>query len=119
MWESKQLLDKKMGVSLGAEKTAEIWRNEVNISPESFTTGFVDAVFTVMKRLFHIEEIQRVLIEADSAGTTPFDSVYKYEALVKRAPTVDMIAWCATGAIDFTKAGFAICLYIHIVCTMV
>ena len=67
----------------------------------------MDAVFTTMKRLMATPEIQAEIIRADSRGDTPFDTVYKYETIVKRCPSTASMLWCVCGLIDWVRAGLA------------
>ena len=78
--ESKELAEKHLGQAVGAEKAAELWSRAVmNMAPssEKVTTSFVDACFTVNARLLSNEKLQTLCEDADSAGVTPLDSIYK------------------------------------------
>ena len=108
--ESKELAEKHLGQAVGAEKAAELWAGGViNMAPssEKVTTSFVDACFTVNARLLSNEKLQLLCEDADSAGVTPLDSIYKYEAIVKRASSPQLIYWCVAGLLDLVKMKLA------------
>ena len=86
IWDSKLELQNLLSEDVGAEKAAKYWEENVEVVDEKYTTSLVDAVFTTMRRMFVVEETQRVALRADAAGISPFISCYKYEAVVKRAP---------------------------------
>ena len=112
VWESKTLLDKKLGHSLGAEATANYWQTQVDKEfkmDEPHTTAMVDACFTVNKRWLSRKDcpVVAALIKADSNEDTPLKSVYKYEAVIKRAPSDATMVWCFAGLLDLYRSGLA------------
>ena len=112
VWESKAMLDKTLGQSLGAEATAKYWKDNVDKTyhvEEPHTPAMVDACFTIKKRLLNRPTCGTVeaLVDADSHECTPFKSVYKYEAVIKRAPTEVSMMWCFSGLLDLCRAGLA------------
>ena len=108
IWESKQLLDAQLGQSLGAQATAEHWHTHVGDSAgdEKLTASLVDAAFTVMKRFLATDAAAATYaIKMDSLGLNPIDSIYKWEGIIKRAPSKDYVGWCVTGIIDASRSG--------------
>lgn len=91
--ESKEVIETSLGHEVGAQRTAKMWAEKVDLAPssEKISETFVDACFTVGARLMNNDQTQKIVVEADSNGTTPFDSIYKYEAVVKRAQSGNLI----------------------------
>ena len=63
-------------------------------------TGLVDACYTTHNRALRHDEIRDLLWDADrELDATPFDSVYKIEAAVKRGQSTEGILWCIGGVL--------------------
>ena len=103
--ESKNLLDFHLQVDLGAEKCAEYWK--ANMKDGAYNSGYIDAVFTVNRRLLSIPQTQELVITSDSEGDGVFESVYVLELIVKRGGKEDKIHWLAGGVLDLVKAKYA------------
>ncbi|CAK0895676.1 unnamed protein product [Prorocentrum cordatum] len=104
--ESKDVIETSLGHEVGAQRTAKMWAEKVELAPnsEKISETYVDACFTVGARLMSNAQTQKIVVEADSSGTTPFDSIYKYEAVVKRAQSGNLIHWCTAGLLDLVTA---------------
>ncbi|CAK0870056.1 unnamed protein product [Prorocentrum cordatum] len=100
--ESKEVIETSLGHEVGAQRAAKMWAEKVDLAPSSakISETYVDACFTVGARLMNNDQTQKIVVEADSNGTTPFDSIYKYEAVVKRAQSGNLIHWCTAGLLD-------------------
>ena len=117
IWESKQMLDDLEKQNFGADAMATYWQRHVEQGmltpvqkgepPDNFCFGLIDACFTAMRRFFNSSDcpIVRYAIECDLDGTTPLDSIYKYETAIKRAPSDEMAKWSIGGMIDFYQGG--------------
>ena len=107
IWESKQLLDAELGQCLGAAATAEHWLKHVSDDDsDKMCPALVDAAFTVMRRFFGTDAPAAIYaIKMDSQGLNPIDSLYKWDAIIKKAPSKDYLAWCVTGIIDASRDG--------------
>ena len=99
---AKTLLDKKTGQALGAEKCAEMWNENVRLHPgaEPVKAAYVDAVFTVHKRLLSMDRVAEAVLRADAAGSSAFDSVYKMDAVIKRCGSPQCIAFVTLALLD-------------------
>ncbi|CAK0909905.1 unnamed protein product [Prorocentrum cordatum] len=104
--ESKDVIETSLGHEVGAQRTAKTWAEKVELAPnsEKISETYVDACFTVGARLMSNVQTQKIVVEADSSGTTPFDSIYKYEAVVKRAQSGNLTHWCTAGLRDLVTA---------------
>jgi len=105
--ESKFNLEQAVpGQNMGAKKITQYWLENVNLAPssEKVTESFVDACFTTGARLMSNPSTQALCVKADAEGKTPLDSIYKYDATVKRAQTFELIHWCTAGLIDIVSA---------------
>lgn len=67
---------------------------------EPVKTSYVDAVQTVWKRLMSDKECKGMIMWQDAQGCTVFDSVYKLEALVKKAGALSNIKFCVSYILD-------------------
>ena len=104
IWESKQILDAELGQRLGAQAIAQHWlKNVTSEHDEQMCPGSaqVDAAFTIMKRFFATD---------GPAGICAIksDSIYKWDALIKKARSEDYLAWCVTGIIDAARDGLIV-----------
>ena len=99
---AKTLLDKKAGQIFGAEKCAEMWNANVRLHPgaEPVKAAYVDAVFTVHKRLLSVDRVAEAVLRADAAGNSAFDSVYKMDAVIKRCGSPQCIAFVTLALLD-------------------
>ena len=104
---AKELLEKKTGESLGAERCAALWNENVTLHPgaEPVKASYVDAVFTVHNRLLSMPRVADALLTADSDGTSAFDSVYKMDAVIKRCGSPQCIAFVTLGLLDAVLKG--------------
>ena len=74
---------------------------------KDMTTGEIDAAFTVNDRLLTIPETKELLLIADSSGIdNPFsESIYKCEAVIKRAKKPLVISWSIGFCLDLLETG--------------
>ena len=103
---SKLALEAQLGCELGAQAHAEAWSKNVTLAPSSevMKTGLVDACYTTHNRALRHDEIRDLLWDADrELDATPFDSVYKIEAAVKRGQSTEGILWCIGGVLDAVR----------------
>ena len=109
--ESKRLLDSTTtGQPLGAAACAKLWAENVKMSEnensEPIKVGFVDAVFTIEKRMLRNTHIAKLIVDADqNMPNNPFNSVYKFDTIIKKAGTEPAIRWCVAGCLDLVKSG--------------
>jgi len=94
---------------LGAAACARLWQDNVRLSQnensEPIKTAFVDACFTIEKRMLRNNDIAKLIIDADlTMPNNPFNSVYKLEAIIKKAGTEANIRWCVSGCLDLVRS---------------
>ena len=97
------------GPNMGAAQMAAMWEENIVLSAgsEPMKVGMIDACLTVEKRMLSDEATKREVVAADSEmEVQSFDSIYKLEAIVKRAKTPHAIRWTTAGIIDMVKAGY-------------
>ncbi len=102
IWESKSMLDQQLGRSLGAEATSKYWKEKVvDNAFVDMAPSLIDASFAVMKRWLDTDDPSaRAAIEADMEGNNPIDSIYKYEAFIKKSTSQQHLRFAIGGAID-------------------
>ena len=94
--------------STGAAACAAAWRDNVKLArgSEPIKTGYVDAVFTVWSRIMdHADSRELVLKFETELAQSPWDSIYKLEAIVKRCSTHGYIVWALSSLFDAIKTG--------------
>lgn len=111
--DTKAKLEKELGKGagkgqgLGAAACAKAWK--INVprmasSSEEIKEGFIDACLTVWHRAACDASVRRLIVSADSAFVpSPFDSIYKLEAVVKRCGSLSNIRWALAGIVDMIK----------------
>ncbi|CAK0886121.1 unnamed protein product, partial [Prorocentrum cordatum] len=91
IWKEKQ--EAETGTNMDPEAISKAWSEKVQLSPmaEAISPGMVDASMTVWNRLLCDPECRSVVMEAESfwGKHTPWDSVYKLEAVVKKVGRSD------------------------------
>ena len=100
---SKHMLENTLNQSLGAEQTCIEWKKHVTLatSMDEMKVGLVDAIITVWNRLMIDSDCREIVMWADNNfSPTIFDSIYKYEAVVKKAGTLENIRYVIAGLID-------------------
>ena len=106
--EAKKLLESTNGTTMGAAATASMWRENVGTATfegaDDIKDSYVDAAFTIEKRMLSDPGIKDIIRTADmTMPNNPLDSIYKFEAIIKRAQTEGAIRWCLTGIFDLVK----------------
>ena len=99
----KKRCEKQAGRQLGADKIAAEWNSNVKMakSSDAVKGGLIDAALTVHSRMLSVPSIADLVVWADATCEPPiFDSIYKLEAIIKKAGTPEMIRWCVAGIID-------------------
>ena len=85
-WKAQQ--EEKTNVSMGAAAVAEAWAANVRVSSmgEKITVGFVDSALTVWDRLLADPVCRQLIMQTEDhwGKRTPWDSVYKLEAVIKK-----------------------------------
>ena len=88
---------------LGGDKVSEkalgdLYEQNVDFanSSEKIEARFVRSAFFVYEKIFSNDELLEAVvnIEENAVGKTPFDSVYKLEAIAQKAKMPDKISWC-------------------------
>ena len=98
----KVALEKEAGQELGAEQTCLAWQTNVKMAAcaEPMKTSYIDAVLTIWRRCMQ-DPVCRDLIQWQDGQSQPvFDSIYKLEAIVKKASTIQHITYCIGFMID-------------------
>ena len=83
----------------------QAWEQNVttNTKAEKMSEGYVDAVYTVFTRLLNNAETKNLLLDADANDTNNLNSIYKLEAIVKRASSPAGIHWCVSYCLDYDQ----------------
>ena len=99
---AKTMLEKFLGHELGAEQMSLKWQEHVKMAScaETMKASYVDACLTIWRRCMNDAECSHLITWQDSQAQSIFDSVYKLEALVKRANSVVNIRCCLGYIID-------------------
>ena len=88
---------------LGGDKVSEkalgdLYEQNVDFanSSEKIEARFVRSAFFVYEKIFSNDDLLEAVIniEENAVGKTPFDSVYKLEAIAQKAKMPDKISWC-------------------------
>eukprot|EP00959_Pyramimonas_sp_CCMP1952_P120530 2520365-Pyramimonas_sp.AAC.1 len=81
----------------------KVWEQKVSVNTkaEKMNDGYVDAVYTVFNRLLNHPETKNLLLDADAKDTNNLNSIYKLEAIVKRASSPAGIQWCVSYCLDY------------------
>jgi len=72
-------------------------------SPEKVTHGFVDSANVVWEGILRHVALRQLVVAAEEqfGKSTPFDSVYKLESIVRKADRdIDKVMWQLSGIID-------------------
>ncbi|CAK0904040.1 unnamed protein product, partial [Prorocentrum cordatum] len=104
--EARVLLDS--GKELGAKECAGHWAKNVRLakSSEPISVSFVDAVFTIWKRAMGVPHLKALVMRFETElSRSPWDSIYKLEAVVKRCSTTANITWALSVLFDALKNG--------------
>ena len=99
---AKKMVEKLWGHELGAEQTALKWQEHVKMAScaEVMKTSYVDACLTVWRRCMSDPECALLITWQDSQAQAIFDSLYKLDAIVKRANSVTHICYSLGYIID-------------------
>ena len=91
-----------------AANLAAMYAANVQQSPgsEPLSDAFIDNALTVYNRALSIAVVKDVVTQMDSdhGHSSPFNSVYKMYAIVKRAGDASKITWCFLAIVDLVKA---------------
>eukprot|EP00969_Alexandrium_andersonii_P104593 4614677-Alexandrium_andersonii.AAC.1 len=90
--------------SLGAQACANAWAEHVKLAArsEQIKPAFVDACMTVWNRALAHDDLRLLVVKADEELEL-FDSVYKLEAVIKKAGSYNQIRWCICAIIDAVR----------------
>ena len=89
--------------ALGGDKVSDkalgdLYEQNVDFanSSEKIEARFVRSAMYVYEKIFSNDELLEAVvnIEESAVGKTPFDSVYKLEAIAQKAKIADKITWC-------------------------
>ena len=89
--------------ALGGDKVSDkalgdLYEQNVDFanSSEKIEARFVRSAMYVYEKIFSNDELLEAVvnIEENAVGKTPFDSVYKLEAIAQKAKIADKITWC-------------------------
>ena len=109
--EAKALIEgSRPGGECSSIECAREWSQKVELagSSEIPNKGYIDAVFTVWKRIMVKPELKNIVLAEDLSGTSVFDSMYKYEKVCHKAPTPDVAHWLITSVLHSVKAGHVV-----------
>eukprot|EP00959_Pyramimonas_sp_CCMP1952_P003842 81107-Pyramimonas_sp.AAC.1 len=61
--ESKEAIETSLGHEVGAQRTAKMWAEKVDLAPssENISKTYVDACFTVGARLMNNDQTQKIV----------------------------------------------------------
>lgn len=99
--------EKATGGKLSAEALDKEWAANARLAKSTTpcTRGFLETAMKVWDRLLSFPECRQVVLEAENefGKGTPFDSVYKLEAIIQKAKTPSLSAWCLEHIIDLVR----------------
>lgn len=92
-----------------AASLAQLWVDNVRVSPgsEQFSPAFIDDSLTVYQRALSKEPIRAAvtLCDQEYGHQSPFNSVYKMAAIVKKAVSSEKIEWAYLAVTDLVRGG--------------
>ena len=99
---TKALLEKTAGKDLGAEATCKAWQENVKMasSSEPMKTAYIDAVLTIWNRCMDDAVCRHLIVWQDTQRQPIFDSIYKLEAIIKKAQALPNIRYSLGYLID-------------------
>ena len=97
--EVKAMLETARAHQLGADACVSAWKANVELAPNSelVKVSFMDACFAVWNRLMSDPTCSALVLSAELLQPSPFDSIYKLEAIVKKARTESCILFFLRG----------------------
>ena len=102
-----------LGTKLSAAALARLYSEKVQWSPgnEPFSDSWIDEALTAFTRALCNDRVRNVIAWCDEAfgHSSPFNSVYKMSAVIKRAGTPEKIEWVYLGITDAIRAGLLNC----------
>lgn len=94
---------------MSAAALAKMYADNVQFSPGSdpLSAAFIDEALTVFSRALSISSVREAVAWCDEefSHNSPFNSVYKMSAIIKRAGAPDKIEWCFLGIVDCVQRG--------------
>jgi hypothetical protein len=107
----KRAYENTNAVTLDAETIAQLYSHEVKFAgqSEAVSVTFARAALVVWDRLLADDVLRAMIIavEENLTGKSPFDSVYKLEAIVSKGRGPDGTRWLVTGLADLVEDGMA------------
>lgn len=107
-----EMFRQKKEASLGkmsAAALAKLYSDNVQFSPGSdpLSAAFIDEALTVFSRALSISSVKDAVAWCDEAFShnSPFNSVYKMSAVIKRAGSPDKIEWGFLAIVDCVRRG--------------
>ena len=95
--------------NIGVEKLAALYEQNLKQAAdgEKLNRSYIDAAMTVHDRVFSIPKVREELFALDNSHghNHVFDSIYKMDALVKKAKTQKNIQWVFLGIVDTFRSG--------------
>ena len=108
--EFKHKQEKTTGPGMSASAVVSAYNSNMRLATsEEVSVGFVDSVILVWGAILRHAALRQLLVAAEErfGKSTPFDSVYKLEAVVHKADRdVDKIMWELMGIIDLVLNGY-------------
>ena len=101
--EAKKMLEKELNKSLGAEQLAMKWNEKLKMAScsEAMKPGLADAAMTAWQRALQDPDLRDLLLWQEQLYDPPvIDSIYKYEAIIKKCNTLDNIRWTVAALLD-------------------
>lgn len=89
------------------EALAKLYEQHVafSSSSEKVTLSFVRAALVVWDKLLCHDVLRSMIVHVEEtlAGRSPFDSVYKMEAIITKAKDIGKISWCVAALADMVQ----------------
>jgi hypothetical protein len=105
----RQKKEAHLGQKVSAAALAKMYSDNVKFCPGSdpLSAAFIDEALTVFSRALSISTVRDAVAWCDEAfsHSSPFNSVYKMAAIIKRAGTPDKIEWVFLGIVDWVRRG--------------
>ena len=97
------MLEQELNKSLGAEQFAVKWNEQLKMAScsEAMKPSLADAAMTAWQRVLQDPDLRDLLLCQEQVYDPPvFDSIYKYEAIIKKCNTFDNIRWTIGALLD-------------------
>eukprot|EP00969_Alexandrium_andersonii_P057969 2554201-Alexandrium_andersonii.AAC.1 len=102
---SKQKYEKKTAMSLSNRDVAQMYTKKLIMADhtDEISESFVKVTLRVWQTIYMVPAAKKIILEADEefgSQATPFDSVYKLEAISQKVANESELVWVLEGLTD-------------------